>query len=161
VSTGYLISLAAVVVVLLGSRFVLKALPLSRYATTMTGPDLAAASLGVVGLGFHCGAMFFRAQAESMTGADTAIRSINALGRASIVWYVVAAVLLVYGLRHQHPVVLALIAVALATVGITMYDHGALATHLTAIFASVVLLAAVSAALVRSPWSRTATSTGP
>jgi hypothetical protein len=76
------------------------------------------------------------------------------MGTASKIGYSVPAVLVVLGFRHQHPAAVTLVAAALAAVGITMYDGGALATHLTAIFIAVVVIAGVVSLLaVPSPES--------
>lgn len=150
-SIGFLTSLAVVVVVVVGTRFAFDALPLRR-AVPVTVTDAAVAGVGVVGLAFHCGAMFFRSLVEAWPGAATVISEIDALGTVSVIWYVVAAVLVLLGLRRQYPVPLAVAAVALIAVGVTMYDGGSLHAHLTAIFISVVVLAGVAATLVLPPW---------
>ena len=101
--------------------------------------------------------MFFRSMAERLPGAEPSIRQIDALGHASVVWYVVPAVLTVLGLRHQHPIAPAGVDLALGGVGITMYGGSSLQTHLTAIFISVVVLASILALLVLPPWRRRST----
>lgn len=160
-SSGFLVSLAAVVIVALGTRLTLPAVPPSRLARAITAADAVVVGVGLLGLAFHCGAMFFRSMAERLPGAGPAIRQIDALGHASVVWYVVPAVLTVVGLRRQHPIALAGVAFALAGVGITMYDGSSLQTHLTAIFISVVVLASVLALLVLPPWRRRSTFSAP
>jgi len=151
VSFGFLIGLAAVVAVVLGARFVFAALPLRRVAVQVTITDAMLAGVGVLGLAFHCGAMFSRSAVEWLPGAGAVIREIGALGSASILWYLVPALLVLLGLRRQHPVALAVVALALAAVGITMYDGGSLQVHLTAIFITVVILAAVATMLMLPP----------
>jgi hypothetical protein len=96
--------------------------------------------------------MFFPAVFDRIPLALTAIRQIDRLGSVSIAWYVVAAVLVLAGLRRQHPVAVVVVALALAAVGITMYDGGSLHAHLVAIFAAVVVLAGCGAFLILPPW---------
>lgn len=153
-STGYVAVLAGVVVVLLGARLLLPGLPLRRSAVRLTGSDAALAGLGVLGLVFHCGAMFFSPLFSAIPGSGPAIAAINALGTASLIGYVIPALLVLAGLRRQHRATLLGLALALLAVGITMYDGGALNIHLAAIFLTIVLLAGVAAALVQPPRRR-------
>ena len=92
--------------------------------------DAALIGVGAAGLAFHCYAMFFRRTAEHLPGVHSAIRSINAMGTSSRVWFIVPALLVVIGLRRQNPVVVLVVAATLVAVGVTMYDHGPLRTHL-------------------------------
>ncbi len=160
-SSGFLVSLAAVVVIALGTRLTFPAVPPGRLARAITAADAVVVGVGLLGLALHCGAMFFRSSTERLPGAGPAIRQIDALGHASVAWYVVPAVLTLVGLRRQHPIALAGVALALAGVGITMYDGSSLQTHLTAIFISVVVVASVLAMLVLPPWRRRSTSPAP
>lgn len=153
-STRFLVSLAAAVAVVLGARFRFASLPLRRLARPIAGTDVVLAGVGVVGLAFHCGAMFFRRLLEPLPGTGAAIGEIRALGTASIVWYLVPAVLLVIGLRRLHLVAPAVAAFALAAVGITMYDGGSVQIHLAAVFVAVVVLVGVAATLVLPPRRR-------
>jgi hypothetical protein len=155
VSPGYLICLAASVVVILGARFVLGFLPLRRLAVCITPAAAVLTAVGIVGLGFHCGAMFFPSTFAAIPGTSWPINEINALGTVSIVWYVIAAAMVLAGLRRQYTGAPVVVAVALVAVGVTMYDGGPLQTHLAAIFGSVVILAGVAAVLVLPPWRRT------
>jgi hypothetical protein len=152
VSRGFVTWLALAVVVIVASRYVFVGLPLRRIAVRVTVTDAAFISVGLVGLAFHCGAMFFRNTAQRIPGSHSAIRAIDAMGTASRVWFIVPAILVVIGLRRQYPLALLAVAAALATVGATMYDHGPLRTHLTAIFLAVVIHAVVAATLVLPPW---------
>jgi hypothetical protein len=152
VSTSFVLSLFIVVALVLGARFLISALPSRRHARPITVTDALLAAVGVAGLALHCGSMFFRAVVDALPGTGAAISEINSLGTASIVWYAVPALLVVLGLRRQHPAALAAVALALSAVGVTMYDAGSLSTHLTAIFVSVVVLAAVASTLVLPPW---------
>jgi hypothetical protein len=127
---------------------------LRRFATTLTATDTTLITAGIGGLTFHCGAMFFRSTIERIPGTMSAINTVDAMGTASRLWFIVPAILLVIGLRRLRPVAVLAVAAALAAVGVTMYDHGPLRTHLTAIFVAVVILAGVGATLVRPPWRR-------
>lgn len=153
-STSYLVGLLVAVTVLFGARLAFAVFPLRRIAMPVTVTDAIVFAVGAVGLAVHCGAMFFSGLVEPLPGADPVINDIRALGTASIIWYVVPAVLVLLGLRRQHPVALAMIVLVLVAVGITMYDGGSLRVHLAAIFVSVLVLAGVVALLVRPPWQR-------
>ena len=150
-STPFLLSLAGVVVVVLGARFLSAGLPLRGSARRITLPDAALIVAGAIGLAFHCVAMFFRRVVDPLPGADAVISDIRALGTSSIIWYVVPAVLVLLGLRRVHPAALAVAALAFVAVGVTMYDEGPLDIHLAAIFTSVVILALITATLVLPP----------
>ena len=156
-STSYLVGLLTAVAVVFGARLVLAALPVRRFAMPVTVTDASLFGVGVAGLALHCGAMFVSGWVEPLP--EAVISDIRALGTASIIWYVVPAVLVILGLRRQHPVTLAMIALALVAVGITMYDGSSLQVHLTVIFVSVVLLAGVVAMLVLPPWQRSPAGT--
>ena len=142
-SAPFVVALSLVVGVVLASRLLFSELPLPRLARPLTVVDALLLAIGLAGLGFHCGSMFFRSIVEAVPGTTRAINDIDAMGTASKIGYSVPALLVVLGFRHQHPVAVALVAAALTAVGITMYDNGALATHLTAIFIAVVLIAGV------------------
>ncbi len=150
-SAAYLIALAAAVGVTVGTQLPTSPLSLRRLAVPMRGSDAAAAGVGLAGLVLHCGAMFFRSVVEVLPGSGPAISQINALGTASIVWFVVPSALVLIGLRRQHRAVLLVVLGSLVAVGVTMYDGGPLAVHLAAIFASVVVLSGVAAMLVPLP----------
>lgn len=117
----------------------------------MTVTQLVLASVGMAGLISHCAAMFFPSLIEALPETDAAISAIDALGTASLILYVVPAVLLLLGLRRQHPLSWAAVALSLIAVGVTMYDGGSLQAHLTAIFVFVVLLAGDAAVLIQLP----------
>lgn len=150
-SAPYVVALSIVVGVVLASRLLVPALPVPRLARRLTVVDALLLGIGLVGLGFHCGSMFFTSIVQAVPGTTRAINEINAMGAASKIGYSVPAVFVVLGFRHQHPAAVILVAVALAAVGITMYDGGTLATHLTAIFIAVVLIAAVVSLLAVPP----------
>lgn len=147
-------SLLVVVAVVLGVRVWSARLPVRKLARTVTVADVLLLGVGVALLGFHCGAMFFPQLVDWPPAVAAAADDIRALGAASVVWYVVPAVLVLLGLRRQHLVGQGAVAVALAAVGVTMFNGGSLQAHLVAIFVSVVVLVGVTAALLLPPWRR-------
>ena len=151
VSRGYVAFLSVTVVVILAARL---AFAMRRIALRVTVNEAVLLSAGLAGLAFHCGAMFFRRTVEHLPGVHPAIRTINAMGAASRLWYIVPAVLVMIGLRRQYPPAIPAVAAALTAVGVTMYDHGPLITHLTAIFLAVAILAGIAATLILPPWQR-------
>lgn len=151
-SHAYVASLLAVVVMAAAARLVLPMLPVRQHVIRLSGLDVLAVVAGAVLLVLHCGAMFFRASVASWPGGPAVIRVVDPMGRASITWYAVGAALIVLGLRRQLLLLVAVIAVSLAAVGITMYDGGPLRTHLDTIAVTVVLLAASVAAFTDPPW---------
>lgn len=144
-SNAYVIAL----VVGLG-RVVLPVLP-SRLSVRLDPVEIVLSVMGVLGLGFHCGAMFYRSAIQSLPGTQTAVTAINALGMASLVAFVVPAVLLIVGIRRIRTTALALVVLVLGAVGTTMYDGGPPGAHLTAIFAAVTLLALCVATQIGQP----------
>lgn len=150
-STSFVLSLLAVVVLVACARLVLRGLPLSNLAKRLSVGDAVMSGVGLLGLAFHCGAMFFTGLVQAIPGAQDPTEAINALGTASIVWYVVAALLVLAGLRRLHWSGVVLVSVALIAVGVTMYNGGPLNVHLATIFAAVVVLAVVAAALLLPP----------
>lgn len=153
-STRFVLSLVVVVAVVLAARVLSSSLPVRRFAKQVTVVDTVLLGVGVAILAFHCGAMFFPRLVDPLPGVDVAAGDIRALGTASIVWYVAPAVVVLLGLRRQHLLAQTAVAVALAAVGITMYDGGSLQAHLAAIFLSVLILVGVTAALLLPPWRR-------
>ena len=145
------VSLIVTVVLILVARAVVPGLPLRTRARAASGPDLAFLALGVIGLLLHCGAMFFRDVVAGLPGTAGYIATVTAPGFASVAFFVAPSLAVLIGLRHQRWVAVALLAAALLAVGVTMYGSFALATHLTAIFASTALLALILAALVTRP----------
>ncbi|MEJ7742107.1 MAG: hypothetical protein WKF73_05895 [Nocardioidaceae bacterium] len=147
-------SLAIIVALVFSARLGLDALPLRRLAMPITATGAVLFGVGVAGLALHCLAMFFPSLVEPLPGADVVTAQIRALGTASIIWYVVPAGLVLIGLRRQHPVAIASVTVALAAVGVTMYNGGPLPVHLFAIFVAVLVFAGVAATLLIPPWQR-------
>jgi hypothetical protein len=151
VSPTFLLTLGAAVALLFGLRLLLPGLPLRGRAARLRLADAALVAGGSVLLAFHCIAMFFTSLAERVPGTDTAIQDIRALGTASVFWYVVPAVAVLLGLRRLHWTGLGVAALALSSIGITMYNGGSLDQHLVAIWVGVVLLAAVPVTLALPP----------
>lgn len=156
-STAYVIALVVAVAVIASARLRIGALPLRGVAVRITRVSAMVAGIGVVGLVFHCGAMFFPSTMGELPGTHRLIGEINAPGAVSQIWYVVAAALVLIGLRRQSLIARVIVALALAAVGVTMYDGGPLRTHLTAIFAAVLVIAAVAAVLVMPPSAKSQT----
>ena len=152
-SDTYVSTLVAVAVAGAVARLSLAVLPVRRYVVRLSVPDSLAVVVGSVGLVLHCGAMFFRTSVASWPGGPSVIRVVDPMGTASITWYAIGAALIVFGLRRQHPLLL-LVGASLAVVGFTMYDGGALRTHLDAIAVAVVLLAVSVFGFTDPPWRR-------
>lgn len=159
-SAPYVVSLAVAVGLVFGSRFVVPVLPSRRHARPITVVDAVLTAVGLAGLTFHCSAMFFSSLVAALPGTSSAIDQINALGTPSKIGYVLPALLVVIGLRRQHPLAVAAVGIALAAVGITMYDGGSLSAHLAAIFVAIVVIAGVVSTLVLPPWGSVDRSVG-
>ncbi len=152
-SSRFVVSLLAAVIVVLAARALWAGLPLAKFAKRVTVADTALLVVGIAVLAFHCGAMFFPRLVDPLPLTGAAASDIRALGAASIVWYVVPAILLLIALRRQHVTGQAAVALTLTVVGVTMYNGGSLQVHLAAIYFSVMTLAGVSAALLLPPWA--------
>lgn len=150
-STGFVFSLIAVVALVMCARLVLGGLPLGNVAKRLSVGDAVTSGIGLLGLAFHCGAMFFTRLVTAIPTAQGPTEAINALDTASIVWYVVPAVLVLAGLRRLHWSGVSAVSIALIAVGVTMYNGGPLDVHLATLFAAVVVLALVAATLVLPP----------
>lgn len=138
--TSTFVGLLVIVGLLVVLRLVLPSLPLARFARPMSrlGPITLAG--GALGLTLHCAVMFYPGVFGSF-GTGPYASTVNRLGPGSIALFVIPGVLLLVGLRRQRAVVLVALTAALVAVGITMYDHGPLGAHLTAISVLVILLA--------------------
>ncbi|RAX45490.1 hypothetical protein DQ354_10420 [Arthrobacter sp. AQ5-06] len=95
--------------------------------------------------------MFFEPLVSVIPGSAAVITQINAMGPASVAWYAVPSLMLLAGLRRENKAVSALLAAALLTVGMTMYNGAALWIHLAAVFAAVVVTSAILLLLTRPP----------
>ncbi len=150
-STAYVVALVVLVVAIGPARMVLPVLPWRRVSVRLDLVDVVLSVLGVLGLAFHCGAMFYRSTILFIPGTQTVVAEINALGAVSMTTFAVPAALLIVGLRRISSLGLLLIVLALVAVGTTMYDAGPLSAHLAAIFATVMLLALCAATLIERP----------
>jgi hypothetical protein len=151
-SNTYLTALLLTVVTVLLCRFLFRFLPIRGVAARMSLLDLTACVVGSLALALHCGAMFFRSIVHRWPGGSLVIRTVDPLGISSIVWFAVAASLVMFGLRRQNVLAVTIAAVSLGAVGLTMYNGGPLNQHLAAIFSAVVLLTAILSVLVLPPW---------
>jgi hypothetical protein len=161
VTSAYLFALASVVAALFLVRLVVGQIPLRAAAVHMSPLDSMMLAAGLIGLALHCGAMFFRSQLRGWPEGQSVIHTVDPLDTASILWFALAAALVMVALRQLHPTALTVVAFGLALVGYTMYDGGRLHTHLVAIFSAVVVLAAVVALLVIPPWQGTSGAAPP
>jgi hypothetical protein len=157
-STGFLLVLVALPAVLFALRLTTAALP-SRHAHPIGRIDAVLLVLGTLGLVFHCTAMFFPEQTALVPGTDAAAAAVNRFGTASVLLFVVPCVLVLVALRRVRSPVLAVLAVTLAAVGITMYTGSPLDVHLATIAAAVLVLSLATAGFVRvGPLPRSATA---
>ena len=150
-SPTFLVTLGVAAALPFGLRLLLPGLPVRGVALRLRLVDAALLAAGVLLLAFHCFAMFFTSLAERLPGTATAIQDIRALGTASVIWYAVPAIAVLLGLRRLHWCPLGVAALALLSIGTTMYNGGSLYQHLVAIWVGVVLLAAVLATLAMPP----------
>ena len=150
-STSFVLGLITVVALVMCSRLLLRGLPLRSVAKRLSAGEAMVFGLGLVGLAFHCGSMFFTGLVLAIPGAQGPTEAVNALGTASMVSYVVPAVLVIAGLRRLHWSGVVSVSIALIAVGVTMYNGGPLDVHLATIFAAVVVFSVVVVALLLSP----------
>jgi hypothetical protein len=151
VSSTFLVTLGVAVALLFGLRLLLPGLPVRGRAVRLRFVDAAVVVAGSALLVFHCVAMFFTSLAERVPGTATVIQDIRQLGIASVIWYVVPASAVLFGLRRLHGWALGVAAVALQSIGVTMYNGGPLDHHLVTIWVGVVALAAILGTLVMPP----------
>lgn len=151
-STGFVVTLALVFLLMLLSRLLVPGLPLRRTATRLTALDFTLATVGLIGLVLHCASMFYRSLVASVPGTADVISQINSMGTASMIWYIVPSLLLMAGLRRQNVVALFVLAVALIAVGVTMYNGTPVPTHVNTIFAAATAIGAITFLLVIPPW---------
>lgn len=164
-SATYVTSLILIALAALCLRILVPGLPLRARAKRLWIAEVVLVASGVIGLLFHCLAMFFRDLVDVVpwtAGAVTQIREVGAT--SSLIWYIVPSVMVVVGVRRLHPAGVLLISVALVGVGVSMYDGGPLDVHLAWIAALVAAISGVASALVLPPESlgrrRSVASTG-
>lgn len=148
---GLTVVLIAMPLLLLGARAALPGIPWKPYARTASWLELVLIAIGALGLVLHCVAMFYRGLLEAVPGAGGYIQAVNGMSVASIVLYVIPAVIVLAGLRRQQPLAVTLVALTLVAVGFTMYDGGPLDVHLGAIIAAALSIAVTTALLVLPP----------
>jgi len=153
-TAAFSISLAVICALIVAARFALPRLPLARAGVRVGLADLTLLALGILGLTFHCTAMFYRQVYGGILVAQPLVDAINGMAAASVALFVVPALLLLIALRRQHWIALAVMTLALIAVGLTMYLGSPLRLHLVSIFIAVVVLVGVLSLLVRGPSHR-------
>ena len=152
----FAVTLAGVFVLILLARPLLPQLPLAGRSVRLSWVDAVLFLCGVVGLAFHCSAMFYRSLFDGIGPLGPLVDMVNEMNVASIILFVGPALLVVIGLRRHDRVALAVLALSLLVVGVTMYAGSPLNVHLGAIFVAVVALAGHVALFVIPPWQRAA-----
>ena len=143
--------LLVIAVAAAGARLALGRPLWPRRSSALRPWELVAAAVSLLALVFHCAAMFFAEWVDAVPSLEEPAASVRALGTVSQAAYWVPAVLLVVATRRVWPPVLALMGLALAGVGATMFWPFELSTHLGWIAAAVVAIAAVAAGFVARP----------
>lgn len=146
------ITLALVAVLILLARFVAPQLPVQGRAVRLSVPDAVLLGVGILGLAFHCTAMFARRIFDGVGVLRPVVGLVNAMGAASVVLFVVPAVLVLIALRRQQPIAVGALLVLLVAVGLTMYVGGPFWLHLAVIFASTVTIAGIVSLFAVPPW---------
>lgn len=150
-TAGFSITLAVSALLILLARFVVPQLPVKSRALRLSARDAVLVGVGILGLLFHCTAMFSRGIYEGAPAVEPLVDLVNSMGVVSVVLFVVPAVLILFGLRRQQRGALVVLGLAFIAVGVTMYVGGPLQLHLAAIFAATVILAAVVSLFVLAP----------
>lgn len=148
VSATFTLTLLAILGMLLALRLILPGLPLPALARRLPAVDAILVVVGLIALVVHCAAMFAPTAVLALPGAEPVVAVINALGWGSLVLFLVPAGLLVLGLRQQQPWAWVGLTALLTAVGLTMYNGGALSTHLVTIAATVTWLGLIGALFV-------------
>jgi hypothetical protein len=149
-------ALLAVSVAGVGVRVLARRPLLPRLAKELGRWELAVAGASLLALVFHCLAMFFAGWVDVVPFLRAPAAAIRAMGTVSQVAYWVPAALLLVAVRRVWPIAVAVLAVMLAGVGVTMYWPFALTTHLAWIAAAVVEVVVIASVLVRARPSTTA-----
>ena len=150
-TAGFSITLAVSALLILLARFVMPQIPIKSRAVRLSVPNAALVGVGVVGLLFHCTAMFSQQIYKGAPTLTPLVGLVNSMGVVSVVLFMVPAVFILIGLRRQQRGALAVLGLALVAVGGTMYVGGALQLHLAAIFAATVVLAVLISLFVLPP----------
>ncbi len=151
--SSYVVSLVLLVAVAVTLRLLLGGRLRARGSVRASRWDAVLVLLGWLGLTLHCGAMFYRSTVEAVPGTDALVEAINAMGTASVVAFVVPAVLVLLGLRRARRWMLVGVVAALTAVGVTMYNGASLEVHLATIVGAAVLLALTSVDLFAGGWT--------
>ena len=155
-TAAFAATLAGASVLLLLTRLLVPQLPLAGRSVRLSGVDAVLLLGGVVGLAFHCAAMFYRTLFDRIGPLGPLVMMVNEMNAASIILFVVPALLVLIGLRRHYWVAQAVLALTLIVVGVTMYAGSPLNIHLGAIFVAVVALVSHLALFVIPPWQRAA-----
>lgn len=145
---SFVVSVALVVLGLVALRLI-GLFPVLAAARPIGRVDALVAFIGALALGYHCLAMFFPDLGRAVPGGVALVPVIGDAGVASGILYVLPAVVLLAGLRRLHPLAVALNALGLLSVGVTMFDGGPAVVHLSAIAVEAVVLAVTVLAFVR------------
>jgi hypothetical protein len=146
--TGYWTGLLAAVGLAVLARVLLRH-PVARARAVRVAPvGLAVAAVAVLGLVFHCAAMFGPGVVAAVPGTGAAAQAVRAMGGVSLAAYAVPAVALLLAVRRVGWLPVAVLAVVLVGVGVTMYRPYPLEVHLTWLAAAVVLTTVVLTGLV-------------
>ncbi|MES2094867.1 MAG: hypothetical protein V4531_13815 [Actinomycetota bacterium] len=151
-TAAFSITLAVVAVLVLLARFVLPQLPVKSRAVRLSSVDAVLLGVGALGLAFHCTAMFSRRIYDATAALKPLVGAVNSMGVTSVVLFVVPALLILIGLRHQQRGALAALGLTLIAVGVTMYVGGPFPLHLASIFAATVVLVGLVSLFVMPPW---------
>lgn len=140
-------------VVLLGglARLLARDAVLAPRAVPLRAWERAFVVIGGVLLVFHCTAMFFGPWVDAVPGLEPAARAVRASGTASQIAYWVPAAAVVFGWRRLWWPALAVVAVNLIGVGVTMFIAFPLVVHLAWLSALVLAALAVSMFFVGDP----------
>ena len=155
-TAAFAVTLAGASVLLLLARLVVPQLPLVGRSVRLSWVDAVLLLCGVVGLAFHCAAMFYRPLLDGIGPLGPLMDMVNEMNVASMILFAVPALLVLIGLRRHYWVALAVLTLTLLVVGVTMYAGSPLNLHLGTIFVAVVALVSHVALFVIPPWQRAA-----
>jgi len=150
--------LAGVAVLVMVTRLVVGRPLLPHRAVLLTRAELVLATVCVLALGFHCGAMFFAPWTDALPGGQAFGDSVRAMGSASEWAYWVPAAALMLALSRIPWPALVLLGATLIGVGMTMFRPSPIEIHLAWIATAVLLLALISSSLIGRPAPRVSTT---